>query len=120
MRAGREQFDLAAFDIEDIEMFAARVDIADAVLAELVTLRGDRGRVLRLLRAEGPLGIARDEGDALAVGRPDVIVDAFAEFREALDFAAVRGHHPDLRRRFVAAAIGEEGDRLAIGRPLRA
>src|SRR5690606_1547406 len=67
-----------------------------------------------LLLAFGTLRVAGDDREPGAVRRPVEIGDAAREARQRLGLAAVGGHDPDLRLGVLAAAVGEEGDPLAV------
>src|SRR6266850_1520876 len=118
--AGSDLGEFFRGDIDEVEVRAAAVEIADGVLLELKAVddegwRGFRfwgGLVLFFLlgglggfRISG-LGILEDEDKASAVRRPFEIGDTLGNVGEALRFAATAVQQPDLI--LGAVAGGEE------------
>src|SRR5882724_7831422 len=62
-------------------------------------------------------GVAQDQDDAAAVGRPSKVVDVLRRLGEALSFSAAETEEPNLSLTLVA--LGEEGDGFAVGTPAR-
>src|SRR6267143_1727141 len=100
--AGSGLRELLRRDVNDVEVRAAAVEVADGVLLELKTVDDEgwwgfwlcRGLFFVFFRGSlagygiSGLGILEDEDEAGAVGRPFEIVDALGDIGEAQRFAA--------------------------------
>src|SRR3981189_388106 len=62
-------------------------------------------------------GVAQDENETTAIGRPGKVLDVLRGVSEALGFSAAETEEPDLGLTLVA--LGKEGDRFAVGTPAR-
>jgi len=58
-------------------------------------------------------GVAKNQDDETAIGRPSKVVDVLRGVGEALGFTSAETEEPDLSLTFIA--LGEESDGFAVG-----
>ncbi len=106
-------------------MLAEAIEVARAVPFEVIAVDDDRrlGLALpafHLLGLVGRVLLADDEDQALAVRRPDVVVDTALDLGEPQGLAAPAVEEPDLGAELLfllGAAGGEESQVAAVGAP---
>ena len=114
-------------EIEDADVAVEMLEIAGAILLEVIAIDHDRRRGLalpavHLLRLVGGILILGGEQDARAVGRPLDVADAALEVADLLRFAAGAIQQPDLSALLlflVGAARSDEREVLVVGTPAR-
>ena len=120
VRAGRQVGELARGQVEQVQVLALLVQVAVDILLELEAVEDDgrRGFLFGFLggRERVGVGVADDEGQALAVGRPHVVGHAALELGHLLGFAAGPVQQPELGVAAVLlAAARHEAQELAVG-----